>query len=448
MFRTILIAGIIVVGFSACNLLKSDATNDFENANWITDTMPLPQQDSLFYLDHPSPVFRKEFNVKKNLKSAKLFITAAGYYQAILNEKKIGKNYLEPAWTNFAKRIYYSEYDITKDLIKGKNCIGVSLGNGFYNPLPMKMWGNRNLREALPTGKPQFIAILKLEYPNEKTRTIRTDPSWKFSYGPILKNNVYLGEVYDAGKELPGWNKTGFNDKNWGNVLEVNGPGGQLEKAFFPAIQVTDIKTPVAVSEPVHNVFIVDMGVNFTGLYKIKLKGNPGDTVHFRFGERIYANGSLNPMTTVAGQIKRKGMGGPGAPDIAWQTDTYIFGNAQEVWYSPVFTFHTYRYMEITGIGRKPEIEDIKGLSFHTNVSWQNSFSCSSELLNSIQQATVGTFLANLQSVQSDCPAREKFGYGGDLNATSESFIYNFDILCFRIQNGHYAFISNFFLLR
>ncbi len=199
MFRAILLTGLILTGLYACNspkLNKAEAAlDDFSGAIWITDTIPLPQQDSLFYLDNPAPIFRKEFNVKKEIKSAKLFITAAGYYHATINGGKTGKNYLEPAWTNFAKRVYYSEYDITENLIKGKNCIAVSLGNGFYNPLPMKMWGNRNLRETLPVGKPQFIARLKLEYANEKTKNIRTDPSWKFSYGPILKNNVYLGEV-------------------------------------------------------------------------------------------------------------------------------------------------------------------------------------------------------------------------------------------------------------
>ncbi len=430
MTRAILFASFVLSVFSGCNL-SSKYKTDLTGANWITDSLPLPSLDSLFYQDHPAPIFRKEFRVKKNLTSAMLYITAAGYYQASLNEKKIGRNYLEPAWTNYTKRIYYSEYDITGNLAKGKNCIGVSLGNGFYNPLPMKMWGNRNLRKALPTGKPQFIARLKLKYANGKTEIIKTDPSWNFSYGPVVKNNVYLGEVYDARKELPGWNNTGFNDKSWGRGVVTSGPGGKPEKAFFPAVQVSEKIKPISISTPVKDTYIIDMGVNFTGLYEIKLKGNPGDTIQFRFGERLYEDGSLNPMTTVAGQIKREGMGGPGAPDIAWQTDSYIFGHTREIWYSPVFTFHTYRYMEITGLNKKPKKEDIRGLFFHTNVSRQNSFSCSSELLNSIQQATVRTFLDNLQSVQSDCPARERFGYGGDLNATSESFIYNFDMQSF-----------------
>ena len=170
------------------------------------------------------------------------------------------------------------------------------------------------------------------------------------------------------------------------------------------------------------------MGVNFTGLYRIHLTGEPGDTISFRFGERIHNNGELNPMTTVAGQIKQAGIGGPGAPAIAWQTDTYIFGDNPDAWYSPEFTFHTYRYMEISGLKQQPRIADIEGIVLNTNVNNSNRFSCSSDLINSIQDAAERTFLSNLISVQSDCPAREKFGYGGDVNATSEAFIYNFNM--------------------
>ena len=173
------------------------------------------------------------------------------------------------------------------------------------------------------------------------------------------------------------------------------------------------------------------MGRNFTGLYRIKLKGQRGDTVTFRFGERLYENGELNPMTTVCGQIKREGQGGPGAPAVAWQTDSYIFGDGKGIWYSPTFTFHAFRYMEISGMERKPDLSEIEGISIHTNLDTSNYFSCSSGLINAIQQASRRTFLANLISVQSDCPAREKFGYGGDLNSIAESYINNFDMQAF-----------------
>lgn len=399
------------------------------NAQWIQDGRPLPESDSLFYLDDPAPVFRKEFNADGTIEKAKLYITAAGYYRATMNGAPVGQNVLDPAWTDYSKHIYYSEYDVTPLLEAGNNCLGVSLGNGFYNPLPLRKWGHRNLRNDLKkVGKPTFIAKLLVTYKNGKTEEIVTDETWKYAYGPIVKNDVYLGVVYDARREIKDWNLPGFDDSSWRLAEPGKNPGGQLQKAFFPPVQVTQEITPVKIYCPESGVFIVDMGINFTGTFKIKLSGEKGDTVVFRFGERVYEDGTLNPMTTVAGQIKRKGVGGPGAPDIAWQTDSYIFKGESEEWFSPDFTYHTYRYMEISGLDVQPEPEDIIGLFFHSNVPDLNSFTCSSDLLNSIQEAVERTFLANLISVQSDCPAREKFAYGGDLNATSESFIYNFDM--------------------
>jgi alpha-L-rhamnosidase len=410
-----------------------ETTVFFKNktAQWIQDGRPLPASDSLFYLDQPAPLFRKEFKPSSAIENAKLFITAAGYYKASINGTNIGKNVLDPAWTDFRKRIYYSEFDVTPLINEGDNCLGVSLGNGFYNPLPLRKWGRRNLRKDLTVGKPVFIAKLLINYKNGKSEEIVSAHSWKYAYGPIIRNSVYLGVAYDARKEIQGWNSPGFNEELWTPVKISKSPGGKLQQAFFPPVQVTQEITPVGISSPKKGIYIVDMGVNFTGTYKIKLSGNTGDIITFRFGERIYNDGKLNPMTTVIGQIKRKGVGGPGAPDIAWQTDSYIIGENPNAWFSPAFTYHTYRYMEISGLDKKPEISDIRGLFTHSNITNNNSFSCSSELLNSIQEATVRTFLANLVSVQSDCPAREKFGYGGDLNATSESFIYNFDMQAF-----------------
>ncbi len=420
---------------TACNGIKnnerSEGLNSESKALWISDRIEQPASDSLFYLDNPSPLFRKEFIPQNPLKKATLYITAAGYYKATINGKRVGDHLLDPAWTNFSKRIYYSEYDLTSAILESENCIGVTLGNGFYNPLPLKMWGGRNIREELPVGRPSFIASLVLEYENGKTEEIVSDNSWKYAYGPMLKNNVYLGEVYDARREVKGWDKPDFEEKNWKQAIIAKNPGGELQESFFPPIQVTKKIVPKEIYSPEEGLYIVDMGINITGAYKIKLSGNTGDTITFRFGERIYDDGSLNPMTTVCGQIKRGGVGGPGAPAIAWQTDSYIIGDNNGGWYRPEFTFHTFRYMEIAGLQEKPMVSDIEGLAFNTNVPNNNSFSCSSDLINSIQAAVERTFLNNLISVQSDCPAREKFGYGGDLNATSEAFIYNFDMQYF-----------------
>ncbi len=399
-----------------------------KEASWIQDGRPLPQTDSLFYLDHPAPLFRKQFNISDEIEKARLFITAAGYYLAKLNGTPIGDHTLDPAWTDYTKRIYYAEHDVSSALTGGENCLAVSLGNGFYNPLPMRKWGRRNPRKDLKVGKPTFIAKLKVTYKNGKSEEIVSDDSWKYTYGPVMKNSVYIGVTYDARHEIDGWTLPAFDDGGWDYVKSSRGPGGRLQKTFFPPTQVTKEIIPINVYASKSGVWVVDMGENFTGTYRINLTANPGDTISFRFGERVYEDGSLNPMTTVIGQIKKKGMGGPGAPDTAWQTDTYIAKDNEPSWFCPDFTYHTYRYMEITGLTEKPKIQDIRGLFMHTNVSNENTFSCASDLLNDIQEITEQTFLANLVGVQSDCPAREKFGYGGDLNATSESFIYNFDM--------------------
>ncbi|MCP3927612.1 MAG: family 78 glycoside hydrolase catalytic domain [Bacteroidetes bacterium] len=399
-----------------------------ESTHWITNNRDLPSSDSLFYLNNPSPLFRKEFKSENDIENAKLIITAAGYYKASINGNAIGKNVLDPAWTDYSKRIYFSEYDVTSLIKVGDNCLGVSLGNGFYNPLPLRKWGRRNLRIDTEVGKPAFIAKLHILYANGESEVIATDSSWKYNYGPLIKNSVYLGVAYDARKTINNWNEPGFDDSIWETAIKGDNPGGKLQKAFSPPVQITEEISPVEIYSSEQGIYVVDMGVNFTGTYKIKLKGNSGDTVTFRFGERIYEDGTLNPMTTVIGQIKRKGKGGPGAPDIAWQTDSYIIGEDNNQWFTPEFTYHTYRYMEIAGLKYKPQKSDVKGLFIHSNITQNNSFSCSNDLLNSIQEATDRTFRANLVSVQSDCPAREKFGYGGDINATSESFIYNYDM--------------------
>jgi len=426
---------IVLCSFFACSQVqdKTEQLDLFADdvSYWIYDGKALPGSDSLFYLDHPAPLFRKEFNINKTIDSATLYITAAGYYQASLNGNRVGKNVLDPAWTDYSKRIYYTTYDVSTLIQNGNNCLGVSLGNGFYNPLPLRKWGRRNLRNDLAVGPPTFLARLLVKYKNGETEAVVTDTTWRYAYGPMIKNSVYLGVAYDAREEIKGWDTPGFNDQNWDLVKKSKSPGGRLQESFFPPVQIKQSITPVQITSPEPGMYIVDMGINFTGTYNIKLTGNTGDTISFRFGERIYDDGKLNPMTSVVGQIKAKGVGGPGAPDIAWQTDSYIIGSSGNTWFSPEFTYHTYRYMEITGLEQKPAISDIEGLAIHTNVVNENHFSCSSELLNSIQDATVRTFLSNMVSVQSDCPAREKFGYGGDLNATCESFIYNYDMQSF-----------------
>ncbi len=411
---------------------QAKCQKELSKAEWIFDNKLLPANDSLYYLDDPAPHFRRDFALPKvEIKKALLRITAAGYYRASLNGQQIGESSLEPSWTDFSKRIYYNEYDVTGSVKEGDNCLGVILGNGFYNPLPLNMWGHLNLRKHLTLGRPTFIARLLITFTDGQTQEILTDSGWKYNYGAIRHNSVYIGVRYDAGHELPAWDQAGYDDRLWQHAVVQEELNGKLQKSFSPGIRNTDKLTPVSITTDTSGAFIVDMGENFTGVYAIKFKGEPGDTVRLRFGERIYPDGTLNPMTSVCGQIKKKGHGGPGAPDVAWQTDSYIFGKSRDVVFTPDFTFHTFRYMEISGLKYRPELADIRGLAFNTAVEQTNEFECSAELLNRIQRMAVRTFKNNLLSVQSDCPARERFGYGGDLNATADAYICNFDMHAF-----------------
>jgi len=405
-------------------------------ARWIEDGKPSPERDEDFYADDPAPLFRKSFVLPQAAKRARLYVTGLGYYEASLNGRRIGDHVLDPGWTDYRKRVYYSTYDVTGLLRKGENALGVMVGNGWFNPLPLRMWGNRNLREALPVGRPRLIGQLDVELKDGSRVVIGTDETWKVRGGPLLRNNVYLGEVYDARREIPGWDKPGSDDPAWANAVRCAAPVGPLQAQPQPPIRVTARFKPVVVSEPKPGVFIYDFGLNLAGWASLRLRAPAGTTVKLRFGELLHEDGTLNPLTSICGQIKghRKSgqpIGGPGAPEFAEQSDLYIAKGGGEETYTPRFSFHGFRYAEVTGLPRRPALDDLEAVRLNSDVEEIGTFSCSNDLLNRVQEMTARTFLSNIFSVQSDCPHREKFGYGGDLVATNDAFLMNFDMAGF-----------------
>ena len=404
--------------------------------DWISDGKANPVQDEEFYQDDPSPLFRKEFDLKKKVKKARLYISGLGYYEARLNGNRVGDFYLDPGWTNYEKRIFYSSFDVTKMLHRGKNCVGVILGNGWYNPLPLRMWGRLNLREHLTIGRPRFIAQLNIEMTDGSRQTVFSNPDWRVHDGPLLRNNVYLGEVFDARREIEGWDSPGLDAHEWTSAVAVQSPGGLLQAQPQPPIRITDEIKPVEITEPLPDVFIFDFGQNFAGTVRLRIEATSGTRITLRYGELLYEDGNLNPMTSVSGQIKGKrrngqNIGGAGSPEIAVQEDVYITRGKGENIYIPRFSFRGFRFVEISGLSRKPDIGMLTGLRLNSDIPSAGSFECSNDFVNRIQEMTRWTFLSNIFSVQSDCPHREKFGYGGDLAATSDAFMLNFDMATF-----------------
>jgi alpha-L-rhamnosidase len=305
------------------------------------------------------------------------------------------------------------------------------LGNGWWNPLPFKLFGKWDLRNYQQTGRPCVKAEIHILYKDGTTDRIITDETWKTAPGPIVKNNVYLGEHYDARKEKQSWNLSG-SAKDWKNAVTVQGPAGALSVQMQPPIRITKIIKPIGIKEQGKDTFIVDMGQNFAGVARIKLRGPAVKKITLRYGEGLFSNGSINLMTTVATQIKKGGIkGGPGAPETAWQEDSYTLkGEGIEQW-SPRFTFHGFRYVEITGWPGTPTINDIEGLRMNSDLESGGSFSCSNEMFNQLHNVIQWTFLSNVFSVQSDCPGREKMGYGADMVVSSGAYLYNYDMANF-----------------
>ncbi len=403
---------------------------------WISDGKPPPEEDAQFFDEDPAPLFRKEFVLDGNPARARLYITGLGYYEARLNGRRVGDQVLDPGWTDYADRILYSTYDVTGLLGKGANCLAVALGNGWYNPLPLRMWGRLNLREHLAVGRPCLLAQLEMRFADGSIQTIVSDRSWQVGEGPLLRNNIYLGEEYDARRETPGWDRAGFDETAWRPATEAPQPGGRLEPQSHPPVRIAGEVMPIAITEPRPGVFIADFGENFAGWVRVRLKASRGTRIRLRYGELLYPDGGLNPMTGVCGQIKRlrpdgTPAGGPGAPEIAVQQDTYICRGGGEETYVPSFTFHAFRYVEISGFPGRPGRRALTGLRLHADLETAGEFRCSDPLFNRIQDMTRRTFLSNLFSVQSDCPHRERFGYGGDLVATCEAFMMNFDMAAF-----------------
>ncbi|HEY1786962.1 MAG TPA: family 78 glycoside hydrolase catalytic domain [Verrucomicrobiae bacterium] len=410
-------------------------------AQWIQLKSGEAVPDSLAFDDHPAPLFRKEFVLAKKVARARIYVSGLGYYELHLNGEKVGDHVLDPGWTTYSKRALYSTYDVTKQLKSGKNAIGIMLGNGWFNLLPLAMGGRIELRNFLTIGEPRAIVQLVVDFQDGSSRIVASDDTWHAGDGPIIRNGEYLGEVYDARREKTGWDEAGFDDSQWAPAIVAAAPKvGPLCAQTAPPIRITRILKPKKITEPKPGVFIFDFGQNFAGWARLHVHGPAGTRVRLRFGELLYPDGTLNGMTSVFGQNKSGGKDyvydGIGKPKTAFQLDEYVLKGQGMEEFVPHFTFHGFRYVEITGFPGKPNADSLTGLRLNSDVAAAGSFKCSNPLFNQIQDMVLWTELSNLFSVQSDCPHREKLGYGGDIVASSEMAVLNFDMCRFYTKSA------------
>jgi alpha-L-rhamnosidase len=346
------------------------------------------------------------------IKKASLYATALGIYQLYVNGQRIGEDYFSPGWTDYTKRIYYYTYDVTENLKRGDNAIGAILADGWYAGYIGYAYERNHYGRRL-----RLLCQLNIEYEDGTTQVIATGPDWKASLGPIVHADFLHGESYDARREMPGWNTAKFDDANWQKVTVGSDEVHPKVQAAVsqPVVAFEEVK-PVTVSEPRPGEYVFDMGQNFAGVVRLRIKGKTGQTIQLRHAERLNPDGTIYTTNLRA----------------ASATDTYICkGGGTEIW-QPYFTFHGFQYVELTGVESKPSLNTIVGLALSSDTPTAGTFVCSDPMVNQIQSNSVWTQRANFIDIPTDCPQRdERLGWTGDAQVYINTAAYHNDVHAF-----------------
>ncbi len=379
------------------------------SGRWIGFDRPFPWDEDSFHARLSARYFRKEFGSEKEIKQATLSIIGLGLYELYINGEKIGDQVLAPTPTDYTKNVKYNTFDVTNNLQTGKNALGVVLGNGRYYTMRQhyKPYKIKNF------GFPKMLLQLEIEYADGSLQRIKTDNSWKGTAdGPILSNNEYDGEEYDARKEMPGWNTVGFDDSNWLRAEYVQEPRGDFEAQMNENMKVMMDLEPVSITEIKPDTFIMDMGQNMVGWIKMRVQGKSGDQVKLRFAEILNDEGELAMANLRDAKV----------------TDIYTLkGSSEEVW-EPSFIYHGFRYVEITGFPGKPKIENFQGRVVYDSIETKGSFETSNKITNQIYKNAYWGILGNYKGMPVDCPQRnERQPWLGDraIGSRGESFVFD-----------------------
>jgi len=364
----------------------------------------------------PAPLLRRSFQLDQTVKRARAYICGLGYYELHINGKQVGDHLLDPGYTRYDKRALFVTYDVTDTLRRGKNVIGVILGNGWFNVQTKAVW---NFHKAPWRAAPKLLMQLVIEYADGRNEVVATDSAWKTSTGPIVFNSIYGGETYDARLEKPGWDTADYNDSDWAPAIVVEAPKGRLAAQAMPPIKTDQVVKPVKLSEPKPGIFLFDMGQDFAGFAELTVHGPAGTKVIMKYGERVAPDGMID-CADIQQHVVRLDT------NQQFQTDTYILkGSGQERWHSR-FTYHGFQYVEVTGFPGKPSLDNLRGVFIHSAVPVAGEFECSNPLLNKIWRAGRWSYLSNLQGIPTDCPHREKNGWTGDAHLAAEQGLFNY----------------------
>lgn len=359
----------------------------------------------------PALFMRSEFTVNKAMRRATAYISARGLFIASINGSRIGRDVLSPEWTEYKQRIQYLTYDVTPMLKGGTNCFGMIIGDGWYK-------GYVGFTKLPSNYGDQTSAILQLhlDYADGTEEIVRTDESWKTSYGPILHSDLLMGEAYDARLEMDGWNKPGFEDKDWKSVEVFGAPKARLVPLPTEPVRITRFLKPKQITEPIKGTFVFDLGQNIAGFVRLQVRGKAGTQVTIRHAE------VLNPDGTIYTTNLRR----------ATATEQYTIKGKGIESYEPHFTFHGFRYVEVTGYPGKPSLETITGCAINTDLPITGTFKSSDKIVNQLISNILWSQRGNFISIPTDCPQRdERLGWMGDAQIFLRTAAFNMDVSSF-----------------
>jgi alpha-L-rhamnosidase len=355
---------------------------------------------------------RKAFTADTNLRKAMLYVTALGVYEMHLNGQRVGDHILAPDWTDYRKRVRYQAYDVTKLIKPGDNTLASLLARGWY----AGHLGNGGYNEY---GKvPALLAQLEITRADGSVETISSDDSWTTGSSATLSSDFMLGESFDARKEIAGWNQPGALSSSaaWSRVTVRKSPEISLDWQVAPPVRQTGEIKPIKLSEPKPGHWTFDLGQNMVGVVRLKITQPAGTVITLHHAEMLNADGSIY-ITNLRG-----------APSV----DTYTCkGGSEETW-QPKFTFHGFRYVELTGVTEKPAMDAVTGIVLGSDTPRNSSFECSdpriNQLMSNIQWGQRGNYL----SVPTDCPQRdERLGWMGDAQVFVRTATDNADVAAF-----------------
>lgn len=364
-------------------------------------------------LSRRSIYLRKSFSTQKQIKDAMVYISGLGHYELSLNGKKIGNDQYNPLWSDYDKTVYYNAYDLTEELRRGDNTVGVLLGNGFYNEQ-----GGRYKKMQVSFGPPTLFLTISITYADGTKEEIISDKKWKYSPSPIVFNSMYGGEDYDARLEQPGWNTPGFDDSQWLPVVIDNAPHGELKPQTSTPVREAEHFT-IKASRKTGESYVLDMGQNLSGYPLFTVKGKRGDKIRLTVAERINDDGTINQTQS----------GGP------YYYEYTLKGEGEETW-QPRFSYYGFRYIQVEG-AKLPEsqdnrdipvIKDIKSCFVYNSAEPTGSFHSSNEIFNNVHNLIVNAIKSNMQAVFTDCPHREKLGWLEELHLNGPGLYYNFNL--------------------